>query len=166
MQPCEVADLYNELARAGIPIWIDGGWAVDAVVGRQTRAHNDLDIAIEARFVPGLRRLLEQRGYHEISSAGASAWNFVLADQEGRKVDVHAVVLDESDGVFADAVDGIAYPAGSLTGEGVIAGVSVRCISADMQLRFKTSHPPRQIDRADVALLCALLGQPIPETHR
>lgn len=166
MQASEVVELYNALASVGIPIWIDGGWAVDAVVGRQTRTHNDLDIAIEARFVPGLRRLLEQRGYREIDSAGASAWNFVLADQEGRKVDVHAVVLDEREGVHADARDGIAYPAGSLTGEGVIAGVSVRCISAEMQLRFKTSYPPREIDRADVALLCALLGREAPETHR
>jgi lincosamide nucleotidyltransferase A/C/D/E len=166
MQAEDVIALYLELKRVGVGIWIDGGWAVDAVVGRQTRPHNDLDIAVEARFLPALRRVLERRGYRESATADTTAWNFLLADHAGRKVDVHAVVLDVRHGVFADAVDGIAYPAGSLTGEGVIAGGRVRCISAEFQLKFKTSYPPRETDRADVALLCALLGQKAPETHR
>ena len=34
-----------------IRIWLDGGWAVDACLGAQTRRHGDLDIVIDyARF--------------------------------------------------------------------------------------------------------------------
>ncbi|MGA1371782.1 MAG: nucleotidyltransferase domain-containing protein, partial [Pseudomonadales bacterium] len=55
MEGDAVVELYVALAGAGVDIWIDGGWAVDALVGRQTRPHNDLDIAVEARHVGSLR---------------------------------------------------------------------------------------------------------------
>ena len=32
------------LAGAGFPWWIAGGWAIDLVVGLQTRTHADLDV--------------------------------------------------------------------------------------------------------------------------
>lgn len=166
MQANEVVDLYDALARSGVNIWIDGGWAVDAVVGFQTRSHDDLDVAIELKDVAALQRLLATRGYRQTSSGREPQWNFVLEDGNGRKIDVHVVVLDEHGGVWVDALDGIAYPAGSLTGEGVIAGAKVRCVSAELQLRFKTSYPPRAIDRQDVAALCALLKLPVPDTHK
>ena len=41
----DVTDLYSTLESEGIKIWIDGGWAVDALLGEQTRTHEDLDIA-------------------------------------------------------------------------------------------------------------------------
>lgn len=165
MQAEDVIELYQQLDQIGVAIWIDGGWAVDAVVGRQTRDHNDLDIAVEAKSLNDVRKFLALRSYREAPSDDASVWNFVLADDAGRKIDVHAVVLDEHDGVWSEPLDGIAYPAGSLTGQGVIAGVSVRCVSADFLLRFKTSYAPRSIDREDVAVLCALLGRQVPEPH-
>lgn len=166
MQANEVVDIYRELEEADIVIWIDGGWAIDAVLGRQTRSHSDLDIAVEAKAVLALRQRLAHRGYRDVHSEGASAWNFVLADDGGRRIDVHVVVLDERDRVRGPPLGGIAYPAGSLTGKGVIADVRVRCVSADFLLQFKTSYPPRAIDIVDVAALCALLGRPVPDTHR
>lgn len=161
----DVAELHRILDQTGIAIWIDGGWAVDAVAGRQTRSHNDLDIAAEAKALDALRECLAERGYRQTPSTDESKWNFVLEDEVGRKIDVHVVVLDEQGGVWADAIDGTAYPAGSLTGEGTIAGTAVRCISAELQLRFKTSYPPRAVDLQDVAVLCGLLGRPVPDTH-
>ncbi len=162
----DVIELYRALDQRGVAIWIDGGWAVDAVVGRQTRPHHDLDIAVEAKALDALRQFLADRGYSQSRSDDASEWNFVVEDECGRKIDVHVVVLGDQGGVWSDATDGIAYPAGSLTGDGIIAGTSVRCISAEMQLRFKTSYPPRAIDRQDVAVLSGLLGRPVPDTHK
>ena len=31
----------------GIDIWLDGGWGVDALLGTQTRVHNDIDLFVE-----------------------------------------------------------------------------------------------------------------------
>ena len=166
MRSEHIVELYRALGQAGVAIWIDGGWAVDAVVGRQTRPHNDLDIAVEAKVLATLRQFLAERGYRQTTSKDASQWNLVFDDGEGRNIDVHVVVLDEHAGVWADPVDGIAYPAGSLTGEGVIAGATVRCVSAEFLLQFKTSYPPRAIDRQDVAALCGVLDRPVPDTHK
>lgn len=38
-----VINLYQRLLDAGIPIWLDGGWGVDALLEEQTRIHDDLD---------------------------------------------------------------------------------------------------------------------------
>lgn len=162
----DVLEIYRALEQTGVAIWIDGGWAVDAVVGHQTRPHIDLDIAVEGRSQKMLRQFLAGRGYGEAPSGDTSPWNFVLEDGVGRRIDVHVVVLDAQSGVWADPVDGIAYPAGSLTGEGFIAGAAVRCVRAEFLLQFKTSYPPRAIDRQDVAVLCGVLGRPVPDSHR
>jgi threonine aldolase len=40
----DLRDIYNWLKENGIAIWIDGGWSVGALIGKQTREHDDLDI--------------------------------------------------------------------------------------------------------------------------
>src|SRR4051794_7917248 len=66
MTATDVMDLHSAFAAAGILVWIDGGWAVDALLGRQTRQHDDLDIAVEERHVPALREILARRGYRDV----------------------------------------------------------------------------------------------------
>lgn len=166
MRESDVLEIYAALERAGVAVWIDGGWAVDAVLGRVTRPHSDLDIAVEAGSVAKMHQVLSGLGFGPAPRDDQTEWNFVLADSAGRCVDVHVVVLDARDGAHAPALAGIPYPAGSLTGEGLIAGVSVRCVRAEFQLQFKLSYPPRPVDRFDVAELCALLGRPTPASHQ
>ena len=48
IEASDVLDLYNALERIGVGIWIDGGWGVDALLEKQTRPHQDLDIAIQS----------------------------------------------------------------------------------------------------------------------
>jgi lincosamide nucleotidyltransferase A/C/D/E len=54
MSAADVEYCLDVWERAGITVWLDGGWGVDALVGRPTREHDDLDIAIalasESRF--------------------------------------------------------------------------------------------------------------------
>jgi lincosamide nucleotidyltransferase A/C/D/E len=40
---------WQKLEKLGIQIWIDGGWAVDALLQKQTREHRDLDIAVQRK---------------------------------------------------------------------------------------------------------------------
>ena len=49
MAATDVIKFYSDLEKSGITIWIDGGWGVDALLGKQTRLHADLDIAIEQK---------------------------------------------------------------------------------------------------------------------
>jgi lincosamide nucleotidyltransferase A/C/D/E len=98
-----------------VPIWIDGGWAADALLGEETRVHGDLDIAIEQKHVAQLRQLLTDRGYKEIKHEIARPHNFVLADDQGRELDVHVIVIDEDgNGIYGPAENGEMYAAASL----------------------------------------------------
>ena len=40
-------DVCMFLTLPGIRVWLNGGWAVDACLGHQTRRHADLDIPLE-----------------------------------------------------------------------------------------------------------------------
>jgi Aminoglycoside-2''-adenylyltransferase len=51
MSADDVCAFLDQLDAHGIRIWLDGGWAVDACLGSQTRRHGDLDIVIEERDV-------------------------------------------------------------------------------------------------------------------
>ena len=53
----DVANLCEELKRLRVEVWIDGGWAVDALLEEQTRPHGDLDIVVQEKDVP--RRSVE-----------------------------------------------------------------------------------------------------------
>lgn len=52
--PPEVARFFAPLAA---PWWIAGGWAIDLFLGRQTRAHDDIDVQILRRDQHAVRAL-------------------------------------------------------------------------------------------------------------
>ncbi len=156
----DVIDLYSKLEELGVKIWVDGGWGIDALLGRQTRPHKDLDIAIQEKDVPKLRDFLGERGYKQIKQD--SKWNFVLADENGHEVDVHSFIFDDEGNV----VEGITYPALSLTGIGIIDGVTVRCILAEYAVQFRTGYESkRDKDFQDVHAICEKFGIELPEEY-
>src|SRR3954469_20281113 len=73
----DAVHIYTVLEDAGVAVWIDGGWGVDALLGRQLRPHKDLDIAVAWRDVGTLRRVLGHAAYTEVRAE--SQWNFVLS---------------------------------------------------------------------------------------
>lgn len=160
MNSGDVVDLYDKLDILGIKIWIDGGWGVDTLLGKQTRQHEDLDIAIQQKDVSKLCELLEAEGYKEVKRD--NQWNFVLGDHKGRKVDLHAFVLDD----LGNVVEGILYPSASLTGTGSIDGQTVRCISAEYQVKSHSGYQLRDKDFKDVSALCDRFNIDYPEEYR
>jgi lincosamide nucleotidyltransferase A/C/D/E len=78
MTAADVIGLYTELENLAIRIWLDGGWGVDALQGEQTRAHKDLEKAVQQNDVPKLIHFLESRGFKETRLEEARPWNFVL----------------------------------------------------------------------------------------
>jgi lincosamide nucleotidyltransferase A/C/D/E len=162
MNAADVIQFCSDCEARGIAFWIDGGWAVDAVLGWQTRPHADLDIAIEEKHVPALRTLLAAHGWRDVPRDDTHRWNFVLGDEAGREIDVHAFVFDANGNV----AEGIRYPAESLRGTGVIAGHPVACITPEYLVRFRTGYPIREKDRMDVDALCARFGIERPAEYR
>ena len=51
----DVATIVERLDGARIDAWLDGGWAVDALLGEQTRVHDDLDLIVRVTDVPAMR---------------------------------------------------------------------------------------------------------------
>lgn len=162
MQERDVVDLYTELERNGITVWIDGGWCVDALLGRQTREHPDLDIAVDRRDVQALASYLTTHSYTPLPKADSSEWNFAARSATGREIDIHVFEYDEC----GNNVYGIEYPHGSLNGQGEIGGVAVRCISPEWMFKFKTAYAPHEKDLQDVRELAQRYGYAIPDTNR
>jgi lincosamide nucleotidyltransferase A/C/D/E len=138
MNAASIVDLYRRLTDRGIALWLDGGWGVDALLGEQTRPHDDLDIVIGERHVLGVRELLESEGFRDVARDDTSAWNFVLGHDDSRLVDVHVVVFDDAgNGVYGPPRHGGIYPASAFAGVGTVNGIPVRCLTAEYQLRSR-----------------------------
>jgi lincosamide nucleotidyltransferase A/C/D/E len=166
MTSLDVLDFYRTMTEAGVEVWVDGGWGVDALLGKQTRSHKDLDIAIQEKHVGLLREVLLMRGYREVRLEDARPWNFVLGDESGREIDVHVIVLDDrGNGVYGPAEKGEMYPAASLIGTGTIDGQTVRCISPEWSVKFHSGYELKEKDFRDVSALCKKFGIEFPATY-
>lgn len=161
MQVDDVVELLKLFDDYQVDVWVDGGWGVDALLGEQTRLHADLDIALAHQDVPALKALLARRGYREIPRDDSWECNFVLEDEQGRQVDVHACTFD-ADG---NNIFGVTYPFDSLTGSGVIGGHPVKCISPDWMVKFHTGYKLDEHDYHDVKLLCERFGIEMPHEY-
>jgi len=64
----------------GIDVWLDGGWGVDALLGRQTREHDDLDLVAELDYASRIIELLSDLGYSVV--AGGPPKSFVVVDRD------------------------------------------------------------------------------------
>ena len=145
----------SALRGAGIAHWVAGGWGVDALVGRQTRPHRDLDLALEASRLDQAVALLSRLGYHPETD-----WlpvRLELAATGKRWVDLHPVVFDEQGNGRQQGLDGtsFAYPAADLV-VGRIDGHPLPCLSAARQRVFHSGYVPRAVDIHDLALLAEL----------
>lgn len=55
--------VLNFIGSLNIKYWLDGGWGVDALVGKQTRDHRDVDIDYDSRYTEKLLDALLNLGY-------------------------------------------------------------------------------------------------------
>ena len=45
----DVCEILEMLSEASVKVFLDGGWGVDALIGRETRTHNDIDLFVEKK---------------------------------------------------------------------------------------------------------------------
>jgi lincosamide nucleotidyltransferase A/C/D/E len=154
----EVHLVLSTLAAAGCKSWIGGGWGVDALVGYQTRPHRDLDLAVAAEHEAIALQTLGRLGY-AIETDWRPVRVEVVAEGRGR-VDLHPLTFDEAGDGHQAGLDGgsFRWPKNCFT-TGTVAGRPVGCISVEQQLLFHSGYEPRDIDRADLALLRRLAAE-------
>lgn len=154
-----VATIIHRLQAAGVRVWLDGGWGVDALLGRQSRPHQDLDIVVEEMQLDEVVAGLSALGCSPVPKADTRPWNFVLGDAKGNEVDVHVIVFDESgNGIYGPPENGEAYPADAFSGRGAVGGVAVRCMSARFQIANREGYRLREADHHDIRLLKDAFG--------
>ena len=156
-----VIELLKFFAANGIETIVDGGWGVDALLGRQTRFHEDLDIAIPHKDVPKLRKLLAEKGFAEIFRDDSRDCNFVLEDDSKNQIDVHSYTFDE----HGNNIYGIEYLSEHLTGKGTINNHQVRCIAPEWMVKFHTGYDLDENDYHDVKALCERFSIPLPPEY-
>jgi lincosamide nucleotidyltransferase A/C/D/E len=165
--PADVLHVLDLLAGAGVDAWVDGGWAVDALLGEQTRPHADLDLAVARADFETAGQALDAAGFVPVRDDGRHYQ--VIADATGRSVDVHAfdatVVTVDPDGTRRCAGDGLAYEADGFGGIGRIAGRAVPCISPATLVRYHTGYEVDADDWHDVRLLCESFDLPVPADY-
>jgi lincosamide nucleotidyltransferase A/C/D/E len=161
----DVVEVLGRLRVAGIEFWVEGGWGVDALLGEQTRAHDDLDLGVRLEDVDRICAVLSE------FSRSDEEWpaSFVMRDRTGRTVDCHPLRFDEhGDGWQANTKGGAPYrwPRQGLQARGRIAGVDVPCISPELQLHWRTYPEFDDVDWQDVQQLCRRFGLDVPRHYR
>ena len=154
--------VVDRLESEEIDVWLDGGWGVDALLGAETREHDDLDVVVELRHSGRVAELLAELGYELV--VGAAPKSFVLVDRDGRQVDVHPVAFDsEGRGVY-QMNDGASwvYPAQGFSGRGSVNGRPVRCLSPEVQVLVHAGYELTEKDFRELYLLRERFGVEIP----
>lgn len=125
----------------GLPYWVAGGWGVDALVGRQTRPHRDLDLVVRDEDMAALTRALVTAGFRPINNGNEDhAYKMlrkrcVFEDRQGYVLDVHPVPAPgwpDDDDLFAT---------------GSIAGRELPCLSEKAQ---RASRRGYALDESDI----------------
>ena len=140
------------LENAGITYWIDGGWGVDILAGKQTRTHRDIDINFDAQYTEKLLNLLLECGY-EVDTD----WEPVRIELYSEKygyLDIHPFVLNK-DGTAkqADLEGGWYEFEKDLFGNAVFEGKTIPCISVKGQKIFHSGYDLRDKDKHDILIL-------------
>ena len=132
----DAIDLINLAESLGITVFLDGGWGVDALLGRQTREHQDIDLFVEETQAARFIRALHQQGFKERTEAYSTPQHIVFAD-----------------------------PADTFSGEGCIGEKKVSCIPPQAQVAFHTGYVFDENDVKDVLALCYRFHIPVPNEY-
>jgi Aminoglycoside-2''-adenylyltransferase len=163
-----IAQVVAAAVRAGVPVWLRGGWAMDFFLGAVTRDHDDVDwfcwavdadrleaALLAAGLTPDLAHPRDDLGRDYLAGRVELQIRYL-----GRNVDGAVVV--PGDGPYAGSL----WPAGMLDHPpGRIGELTAPIISPEAQIEIKTmmpvwvlGMPVRDKDQRDIATIRAALG--------
>jgi lincosamide nucleotidyltransferase A/C/D/E len=155
MDASEILRLEAAFSSEGLEVLLIGGWGVDALVGSQTRMHEDADFALEnyEHDEPIARRMLIRLGYThlEISDASEDPYHWMpkisrFQDGAGHRIELVGILWDRVAAMGAlrdeelgtDDADELRSMA-HVTGE--IGGQTVPCLAIPFQRAFHIPGP-------------------------
>lgn len=145
----KVIALFEQLK---ITYWLDGGWGVDILAGKQTRNHRDIDIDFDSRYTEELLDVLLKQGY-KIDTDWKPVRIELYSDELGF-LDIHPFVLHE-DGTSkqADLEGGWYEFEKDYFGSALFEGKTIPCISLKGQMVFHSGYELRDKDLHDISVL-------------
>jgi lincosamide nucleotidyltransferase A/C/D/E len=159
-----VLEILEALRSNGVTASVDGGWGVDALVGRETRRHEDLDLVVALGDVDAIQCAL--RPFSFSIAEDHLPVRFVMRDPNGSQLDFHTVTFDAQGGGMQPQPGGGSFrypPEGFVAGQ--IAGRQVPCISAEVQVLCHLGYEPTAKDARDVLLLCRHFNLAVPSAY-
>ena len=159
----DAIEIINYCLDNGIAVWLDGGWGVDALLGRQTRPHNDIDLFIELENRDTFIKILLDKNYREVVEPYTTHDHTVWKDSLDRIVDLHIFRWTIDKNII---YDGIEFSGTIFDGVGKIDNLVVNCINAESQIEFHRGYEFKDKDIQDVKLLCETFNLPVPDEYK
>ena len=142
MDARSVMEIIDALEAADVPVWVNGGWGVDALIGEQTRPHDDLDVFIPSACVEASQQTLRPLGFELMTDELPQG--YVVRDAADRRVDFHPLTMQADGSGVQHMLNGgtwVMSSAGS-QGSGLIGGRAVRCLTPDEAVREHLGYEP------------------------
>lgn len=164
----DVTEILDRLADRGIEVWVDGGWGVDALLGEQTRAHDDIDLVIARSDCFAAQDALAPLGFEYAADIepGLPA-RLALRDPDDRRADFHPLVFDETGNGWQELVEGPwgRYSAEGLRGVGTIGQRRVCCLAPELQVCHHLGYQPDADDHHDMHRLAERFQLALPPPY-
>lgn len=146
----EAARVLRAFRAGGVAATVAGGWGIDALAGRQTRRHYDLDLVIEREQEGPARAVLAGLGYRP----GDEEHMPGLPLPRRRTLHDHAGHVVE---LLPAATGGPPFTAvPDPYAPGVIGGEPCTCLSVSLQRLLHRGYPPRACEPGDLRVLGSL----------
>ncbi|WP_370567437.1 nucleotidyltransferase domain-containing protein [Desemzia sp. RIT 804] len=143
------------LNKIDMKYWLDGGWGVDILTGKQNREHRDIDIDFDANFTEKVIETLTKIGYEVVVDwmpARMELWH-----ENYGYIDIHPLILDEDGSAKqADLESGFYHFEKDYFTKVIYKNREIACISKKAQELFHTGYKLTDVDLADLENLKAI----------
>lgn len=141
--------ILNFFEHIGVPYWLDGGWGVDVLTGKQNREHRDIDINFDASYTESV--IFELKGIGYIVDVDWMPSRMEFKHGKYGYLDIHPIDF-YSDGSItqADPEGGKYIFQKDWFTSTEYKGRKIRCISKEAQLLFHSGYELSDKDYIDI----------------